>query len=315
MPRYTFSSSSFYPYTMIFKPITLSCIEELAPFSKFIPNRSCDYTLGNLIMWARYMNYRYCIEEETLFISCQSQQEIDAKAFLMPVGRLPLKESLSKLQELCDTLGRKFRLTAVPEPYIEEIRQLLPGYNVQPLEGWSDYIYSAESLVTLQGKALNKKRNRFNKFTSEYPDYAYSRMTDEEIEEAVVFLGGATDCHDQTIMRCYEQEQCISTVHNTRYYKQPAGIIRIEGKIVAFTLGEIVGDTLYIHIEKALREYAGLSECINRCYAEDITREYTQIRYINREEDLGDPGLRQAKRSYDPLIMLDRYEVTQQDNV
>ena len=306
------AASYYYNIAMIFKAITLDCIEELAPFVKFIPYRSCDYTLGNLVMWARYMNYRYSIEDNTLFISCQSQHDISTKAFFVPIGELPLQESIKRLQDFCDTLDRKLRLTAVPAPYIEEIKALLPTHQIEPLEGWSDYIYSAESLVTLQGRNLNKKRNRFNKFVNEYPSYSYSRLTEEELEEAVVFLGGANDCHDQTIMRCYEQEQCIYTVRNTRYYKQPIGVIRIDGRIVALTLGEICGDTLYIHIEKALREYPGLSECINRCFAKDITEAYPQVTFINREEDLGDPGLRQAKRSYDPLEMLDRYEVIPQ---
>ena len=152
---------------MIFKAITLDCIEELAPFAEFIPYRSCDYTLGNLIMWARYMNYRYCIEDDTLFISCQSQHDMSIKAFFVPIGRLPLKESIKRLQDFCETLERKLRLTAVPAPYLEEIRSLLPDHSIEPLDGWSDYIYSAESLVTLQGRNLNKKRNRFNKFVNE----------------------------------------------------------------------------------------------------------------------------------------------------
>ncbi len=293
---------------MILNPININCLDELLPFTEKIPARSCDYTPGNLIMWAQYMHYRYTIEEETLFISCLSQTDMQKKAFLMPIGAMPLKASIERLKEFCTRTKRELRLTAVPEPFIEEIKALLPTHRIEPMDEWSDYIYLANSLATLQGHSLNKKRNRFNKFIAQYPEHTYSRVTLEDIPEIITFLRGANDCHDQTIMRCYEQEQCISTVTNLPRYNQPAGIIRIEGKIVAFTLGEIFGDTLYIHIEKALREYPGLSECINKYFAADILDEHPRLAFINREEDLGDPGLRQAKRSYSPIDMLNRYE-------
>ena len=91
---------------------------------------------------------------------------------------------------------------------------------------------------------------------------------------------------------------------------QPAGIIKIDDKVVAFTLGEALGDMLYIHIEKADREYAGLGETLTSEFAADIISEMPQIKLINREEDLGNEGLRQAKRAYNPIAMLNRYEFT-----
>ena len=113
-------------------------------------------------------------------------------------------------------------------------------------------------------------------------------------------------------MRCYEQWQCVATVKNLTRYNQPAAIIRIDGEIKAFTLGEIFGNTLYVHIEKASRETAGAAEAINRLFIEDILQENPHIEYVNREEDLGDPGLRQAKKAYNPIMMLHRYEFTPQ---
>ena len=191
------------------------------------------------------------------------------------------------------------------------MQELLPEHTATSLENWSDYIYSAESLATLKGKALNKKRNRYNKFIAENPEHSYNRCTADDIKEIVRFLASNRDCQHnrEDNMRCYEQWQCIATVRNLTLYTQHAGILRVKGEIAAFTLGELFGDTLYVHIEKANHNIAGTSEAINRMFINDMLGEHPEIIYVNREEDLGDPGLRQVKRAYNPTMMLHRYEM------
>lgn len=300
------------------KPITIDTLHELQQFTPQIPTRSCDYTPGNLIMWARFMNYRYAIIQETLFIAAKSQADINTPAFLMPIGSLPLETSIKLLQEHSATTGEPLRLTAVPAPYKEQIERLLPHHTTASLEDWSDYIYSAQSLATLQGKALNKKRNRYNKFLAENPNHHYRRFTADDTQEVLKFLTANRDCQHnrEETMRCYEQWQCMATVRNHTRYPQPAGILEVNGNIAAFTLGEIFGDTLYVHIEKSSREVVGAGEAINRMFVNDILSHHPEVTYVNREEDLGDPGLRQVKRAYNPIEMLHRYEFipTQQNN-
>lgn len=298
-----------------FTPVTIDSLNDLLPFMAKSMTRSCDYTPGNLIMWSRFMGYRYAIEQNTLFISCKSQMDMESESFLAPIGELPFEKSIKLLQEYCKENNTKLRLTAVPEEFIEEIRQLLPNHSNTHLPQWSDYIYNAQSLATLQGKALNKKRNRYNKFITEQPTYKYNRCTLDDTKEIIKFLASNRDCQKnrEDNMRCYEHWQCMATVGNLVRYNQPAGVLRIEGKIAAFTLGEIFGDTLYVHIEKANHEIAGSSEAINRMFVNDILTEHPDITFVNREEDLGDPGLRQVKRAYNPIMMLNRYEVFLED--
>ena len=272
---------------LTFKPITIEALEKLMPFAQARYTQSCDYTPGNLIMWARFMDYHYCIEQETLFVSCKSQADMQSRAYLPPVGRLPLRDSLQILKGHCNGMGEQLRLTAVPEEWIDEIKEILPQHSYTSLDMWSDYIYSAESLATLKGKALNKKRNRYNKFITENSSYTYNRCTDEERIEIARYLG---------------------------IYNQPAGVLRVNGNIAAFTLGEVFGNTLYVHIEKADHNIAGASEAINRLFVNDMLDEHPEIEFVNREEDLGDPGLRQVKRAYNPIRMLDRYEVIPQES-
>ncbi|MBR2318434.1 MAG: DUF2156 domain-containing protein [Bacteroidaceae bacterium] len=297
---------------LTFRPITIDSVEELLPFAKGLHTRSCDYTPGNLVMWARFMDYRYAIENGTLFISCKSQEDMQSSAFLPPIGTTPIGESIAILQEYCHETGTALRLTAVPEEFTDELRRVLPEFKCEELEKWSDYVYDIQKLATLQGKALNKKRNRYNKFISEQPGYSYSRCTADDINEVIKFLASNRECQHnrEENMRCYEHWQCMATVRNLLKYEQPAGVLRIDGKIAAFTLGEIFGDTLFVHIEKADHSIAGASEAINRMFVNDILNEHPTLVYANREEDLGDPGLRQVKRAYNPIMMINRYEMS-----
>lgn len=294
------------------KPITIESLEDIMPFTQYLPARSCDYTPGNLVMWARFMNYQYAIEEETLFIASKSQTDLRSDAFLMPIGKMPIEDAIARLKEHCIATGKALQLTAVPAPFKKTIEELLRHHETTTLDNWSDYIYSAQSLATLQGKALNKKRNRYNKFLAENPIYEYRRFSIDDTIEVVKFLAADRECQHnrEETMRCYEQWQCIATVRNQSRFHQPAGILRIDGKIAAFTLGEIFGDTLYVHIEKASRTVVGAGEAINRMFVNDILSQHPEVTYVNREEDLGDPGLRQVKRAYNPIEMLHRYEFT-----
>lgn len=289
-----------------FSPIENSTIETLKRFATKNSAQSCDYTPGNLIMWSEYMHYEYAVHEETLFISSLSQLDLKSPAFLPPIGKLPFSESITMLQKHCEAIGTTLRLTAVPQEIAENIKPLLPHHTVAELDGWADYIHSATEIATLQGKALGKRRNRKKKFLADYPHYEYTRITPTDIPAVIDYIRGK-GCNEEH-MRCYEVRQSIATVENLATYPQPAAVIKIDGRVVAFTLGEVWDNMLYIHIEKADREFAGLNETLCSEFAADILREYPQVTLINREEDLGDAGLRQAKRAYNPIALLNRYE-------
>jgi hypothetical protein len=296
-----------------FEPVTIDIADKLLQFVQPEKTRSCDYTPGNLIMWARFMDYRYAIKEETLFISCKSQNDMKSEAFLPPIGKMELKEAVAILKEYCENTGKELRLTAVPQEFVEELRIILPHFECEELENWSDFVYDIQKLATLQVKALNKMRNRYNKFIAEQPAYTYNRCTADDITDVVKFLASNRECQHnrEDNMRCYEHWQCMATVRNLLKYEQPAGVLRIDGRITAFTLGEVFNDTLFVHIEKADHNIAGASEAINRLFVNDILAEHPELVYANREEDLGDPGLRQVKRAYNPVMMVQRYEMYQ----
>lgn len=88
------------------------------------------------------------------------------------------------------------------------------------------------------------------------------------------------------------------------------GVLRDSaGRMAAFTIGEVIGDTLFVHIEKIDHAVAGAGETVNKMFAARMTGTHPEVRYINREEDVGDPGLRAAKQSYHPLMLLPKFNV------
>ena len=171
-------------------------------------------------------------------------------------------------------------------------------------------MYETEKLITLSGKKLHGKRNHINKFKSVYSDWCYERITDENVAECVEMaqkwriMNGCEDDPDK------EAEFCV-TLNALRLRKEldlTGGLLRANGEVIAFTLGEPGGnDTFIVHIEKAYAEGQGAYPMINREFAAYFAKDY---KYINREEDLGEEGLRKAKLSYYPAMIYEKGTVT-----
>ncbi|MDE6611839.1 MAG: phosphatidylglycerol lysyltransferase domain-containing protein, partial [Muribaculaceae bacterium] len=106
------------------------------------------------------------------------------------------------------------------------------------------------------------------------------------------------------------REQCLDVLGNYSHYGMEGAMLRDgSGEIVAFTAGEIIGDTLVLHIEKMRHSVAGAGETINQLFAGRMLERHPGLLYINREDDAGDPGLRYAKESYHPAFKLRKYNV------
>lgn len=273
-------------------------------------DRTCDYTLGGIFMWVDYFSYEYCILEDTLFIKGISENHPGLVAFSLPLGKMPLGKAVALISNYCRCNNIRPTFSAIPSDKVEAVAAECGG-QIEKLEGWSDYLYDAKSLATLQGKAYSKKRNHVNRFISENPDYKFEMITKSNIDEAVAFLSNI-DLSEKTDveMASYELSQCKDVFAHLDDYLFDGALLRSDsGTVCALTLGEVVGDTLYVHIEKMDHEVAGAGEAINKMFAEEMIDRYEGIRFINREEDMNDAGLRFAKESYHPVAILDKYNV------
>ena len=297
--------------TLQFRPLTLDDIAVIRPYLKAAPWRTCDFTVGGLLMWAGYFSYTYAIAGDTLFIKGVTEDDVTRPAFSLPVGAMPLGRAIDMLRDYCrrnDAMPLTF--SAVPEGSLPMLSEL-GATDIKQLDDWSDYLYDASALATLSGKKLGKKRNHVNRFMTDNPDYRFEPLTPALIPDVTRFFEATHLPLSKPAIADVEREQVLSVLHNLDKYRFEGAVLSTPADgIVAFTLGEVIGDTLYVHIEKMAHDIAGAGETVNKLFASMMTTLHPDVRYINREEDVGDPGLRYAKESYHPAEMLKKYNVT-----
>ena len=293
-----------------FRALTKADILTIMPYLEYAKARTCDFTIGGLLMWADYFSYSYAIYDDTLFIKGVTEDDVTRPAFSLPMGKMPIRESIALLKDYCrenDYMPLVF--SAVPERYVESMK-LLGATEVTPLEDWGDYLYDAQALATLSGKKLSKKRNHVNRFMADNPGYTFEPLTPDRVDDVLAFYRASRLPQTKPALADIEREQVIDVLENLDRYPFMGAILSTpKDGIVAFTLGEVIGDTLYTHIEKMNHEINGAGETINKLFAEYVTGHCPEVRYINREEDVGDPGLRYAKQSYHPAEILAKYNV------
>ena len=296
-----------------FRPVTLGAVDDIRHCLTIDPGRTCDYTVGGIYMWVDYFNYRYCIVRDTLFIQGVSEDDLSRTAYSMPVGHMSLAESVELLKRHCRSVGERLRFSAVPGDKLRQF-EAIGRCDVVQLNDWSDYVYDAEALATQSGNQLKKKRNHFNRFMADNPGSELTPLTLDDVDDAksLILTLAATD-DEASPMASAERAQAVAVLDNWSVYSHvfEGGVLRdATGRMVAFAIGEIIGDTLFVHIEKIDHSVAGAGETVNKLFAARITAMYPEVRYINREEDVGDPGLRAAKLSYHPLMLLPKYNVS-----
>lgn len=292
-----------------FRPLHIEDIEILRPFFSQAACRTCDFTVGGTFMWIDYFDYSYCIFNDTLFIKGVTEDDINRPAFSIPVGKMGLEESVALLRDYCRREGCELIFSAVPEVYVAPLKALGARY-IEKLDDWSDYLYDAGALSTLSGKKLGKKRNHVNRFEAENPEYRFEPLTPTLLPDVKAFFLAHHLPLSKPAIADIEREQVIRVLDTPGHFGFEGAVLSTpDHGIVAFTLGEVKGDTLFVHIEKMDHEVNGAGETINKLFAAMMTARHPEVRYINREEDVGDPGLRRAKESYHPTELLAKYNV------
>ncbi len=294
-----------------FRPVTAEAMKEIWPILRTEQGRTTDFSYGGLLMWVDYFKYEYAIVDDTLFIKGLVENDVTTPAFSLPVGRLPLAKSVAMVRDYARREGIKAEFSAVPEYAMEELRALSPSKE-EELTDWADYLYDAQPLVTLSGKKMAKKRNHVNKFLNTYPDWELVEMTTANAHEAMEFMDDVFELEgDDTPMAIEERKLTRELVEDVargdRYLL--GALLKVGDKVAAFTIGDVKGDTLFVHIEKATRAVDGSYEMINKAFAERVLQQCPGVKYINREDDAGDEGLRKAKESYHPVEKLRKYNV------
>lgn len=295
---------------LTFRPLTAADPAKLSPLLATATTRTCDFTVGGIMMWDRYFDYTMAIADETLFIKGLCESDRTRPAFSLPVGKMPLPEAVGLLREYCRTHRMPLMLSAVPEQYVGQLVEL-GATGMEEIPDWADYLYDIHSLATLAGKKMSKKRNHVNHFAAEHPDAQLVPLTPDRIDEAVSFVEHLGIDPSKPEIAHYEFRETLDVVRNLAVYPFEGALLTVPGiGIVGLTVAEVVGDTLHVHIEKINHEVSGAGETLASRFAAMMLERHPQLSYENRQDDSGDPGLRQAKLSWNPCAVLRKFNLS-----
>lgn len=261
-----------------------------------------DRAFGTVYLWEESYGTMICEYKGYVIIRFSDEQFY---AYVLPFGADNLSEFYELTKKDAQMNGKNYKIWGMTTSEIEKVEYALPDvFTFLEDRKNADYIYASSDLISLAGRKYHGKRNHVTRFYKKYPSFVYENITEDNVQECLTIAQEWQDGKD-TEDFIWERKAIEKAIDGFSVLGLKGGMIRIENKPVAFTMGEPINkDTFVIHFEKALNGYEGLYTVINQEFAKRNLSEYS---YINREEDLGIEGLRQAKLSYYPIRILEKY--------
>lgn len=283
-------------------------------------NRSCDLSYSNLVAWRFRFGTQFSIVDDFLLVKFFHG---DTQTYLMPAYSRQtaaderfadrVENVIRLMREDAIAMGHPPLLIGSDTVITDIIRQRFSDFfTIEERRDFADYIYLREKLVTLSGKKLQGKRNHINKFKATYPDYTYRDLTEDLLPLCVRLemqwrKRRQSTGEGESMM--YELRAMTRSMRRWEKLQLVGGTLWVDGNLVAFTYGcPLTDDTFDVLVEKADSDYEGAYQMINQEFVKRLPEKYT---YINREDDMGLEGLRKAKLSYRPEILLMKYAVTE----
>ena len=287
-----------------FKSPKLSDYEKFAPFFFDEGELSCEMNFISIYVWKRVYENKFYLDDKTLIF--RSIDEEGNYMFSLPYG--DLKYGMNLIFDYCKEKGIEPNLWTSKGKRLDLFRELYGSFEFIPQRDNFDYIYNRKDLAELAGKKYHSKRNHISAFSKKY-NWTYEPLTNENMED---FLAFSDKWYEDRMVEEDEglkaEKKALGEILNSNIginYK--GAMIKVEDKVVAITLGSPINSfTFDIHYEKADKDFATAYAVINREFA---LRELSHYKYINREDDLGIEGLRKAKLSYKPEIILEKYSL------
>ncbi len=280
-----------------------------------------DYTFPNIYNWRCTYNTQISRFGGWLVV----RHGLREPYYLFPAGSGDVKEVVEEMIADAKARGCKFLMRGVENAPRELLESLFPGrFAFSADRNGFDYIYTREKLAGLSGKKLHQKRNFINRFLAECESWSYEPLSAQNIVECAamndewcrlnhcpaddIALEQAADGKEPDNGLGPENCAVRSALNHFFELNMTGGVLRVDGRVVAFTAGEIYhGNCVMVNIEKAFLEPDGCYAMINNQFARSLPE---SIVYLNREDDAGNEGLRRAKLSYNPDIMVEKYDVT-----
>ncbi len=283
--------------------------EDLHKYLEYVPccqQRGCEYSFVNLRIWGRQ-----CAAFEDGFLLLFSQFD-RSSVYPFPLGQGDIKTALDKLIEDAQERGIPFRLSSMSKAHCDTVEALYPGrFHFHTDRDSYDYVYRTEALASLRGKRYQSKRNFVNRFHANYPDCRCLPLDDstESAAREVVQKWMAEKLAEDPLADFHLERTALERAFSHRNALNLEGLVLAVGDTpIAMTMGSrLCGNTFDIHFEKAVSGYDGAYAAVNQAFARYLQETYPQVEYLNREDDLGIPGLRKAKLSYHPDHLVEKY--------
>ncbi len=295
-----------------FQKISKEEVVRFAPFFQEQTKHISDFSLCFQFMWHKHFAPEYAIAEDCLVL-----KEIYAGKhwFHYPLSRTgnaaAERRAVEQIEEYCRDREMRLHFTNVSE---RDLLWLVLRYgqdvSITNIRRWRDYLYEAEAFCTYAGGNYAGQRNHVNKFKKLYPEWRFDEYRSQDEAELVAFLHeyDAVQRAKKNYLADEEMNEVYELVSQIGRFGLLCGVLRVGGKIVACSVGERCGDMVVVHIEKALRDYEGAYPMIARQFA--LRFASGGVKYLNRMDDAGDPGLRKSKLQYLPCELVGKYNVT-----
>jgi len=291
-----------------FSPVNLDDSQVLADFLRRYPQPLTGYTFASLAAWRQFFHYGWTFAEpEALLIACTVDSDPNVH-LLQPIGLLSAAGKQSIIANAA-LLPYPLRIMGVSNHFLKENPDFAGSFDVYEDRAVSNYLYGAAALATLAGRKYAKKRNLLSQAASLH--WTVQPLTSDLTNSCFLILESIIDEEHPRVEGMLERELAAleCTLRHFDDFHQQGLLISIDGKPVAFSIYEAISPTtVAVHFERALRSYKGLFQVINCETAKVVAAQGYE--FINREEDLGDPGLRDAKMSYHPIEIVPAYELT-----
>lgn len=295
---------------MKFKKLTRKRIKELLPFFAAQKLRLSNFSAGYLFMWNKYFSPEYTVFRDTLILK---ERYVNNVYFHYPVclndQNFSEMQAIAELEKYCRENKIRIHYTNVPKSRLAAlVERYGTDVHVANQRRWRDYLYNADDFKTFAGGNYSGQRNHINKFNKSFPDREF-HVFDGETDKLLEFFREyeSYQLAKNEFLATEEMKSAKEIVPHIKELGLLCGYMTVKGKIIAVSIGERCGDVLVVHVEKALRDYPGAYPAVAQAFA--LSFADGSVRYINREDDSGDLGLRKSKLNYLPVEILDKYNL------
>lgn len=289
-----------------FHPLQLQDFPILRPYFTASSGRLCDTTPGSTFIWRDMYQVKYALYNGSVYFKVIAPDL--GITFPLPLGG-DRAEHYRVIAQYCCQQKIPLSFYPVAKQELETLQAHFPNSAAISLRDNADYLYRAEDLKYFRGKKLSGQRNHVNKFLKTYANWSFQAITETDIPAIKAFLDRYASRWPKTSLSFHEDiAKTREILDHFPVYGLLGGMLLVDGQVVGFSLGEVLGDTLFTHIEKADREYEGCYQMLVAQFAQRFAVD--GVEFINREDDTGDPGLRTSKLSYHPIALLEKFTVT-----